>query len=71
MKRQWTIGIVSAVFAIGLVGSNAFAMKTTTETVDRYQQCGATCAHGMTQTLDETYPSAQPLEVCDDICIFY
>ncbi len=71
MNARWTIRIGAVVFAIGLLGSTAFAMKTETGSGDAYQRCGITCEHAITQTLDESYPAQQPLEVCDDVCIFY
>jgi len=68
MKKRWTIGLISAVFAIGLIGSNAFAAKV--DTRSSADGACASCAR-TADTIADPYPAYQPLEVCDDVCIFY
>ena len=73
MKARLMVRLGAVVFAIGLVGSSALAAKleTVTSSAEQTGSCAAECRQTATDTLDETYPAYQPLEVCDDVCIFY
>ena len=73
MNARWTIRVATVVMAIGLVGSTAFAAKleTVTSSAEGAGLCAASCERAITDLNVDPYPAYQPLEVCDDVCIFY
>jgi len=73
MNARWTIRLGAVLFAIGLIGSTAFAAKLDTRStgIETAGTCGASCERTVTGVDADPYPAYQPLEVCDDVCIFY
>lgn len=72
MKATWTIRALTAVFAALLLGSSVFAANVSNVRVaNNVGACDGGCGRTVNETVLEPYPAYQPLEVCDDVCIFY